>query len=343
LAASESAAALAAVGRLLKEWQSRSVAQFPERAVKWVRGSRGAQLAAAGLALFALAALCWRFSGAFRAARSRPTLVVFANKSAPLAGSFEETLASAPVQQLVRAHFALRRLDAAQNQQVFRRYIGSAGALGSAVVDESKPEPDVLAVLPGYADVDRFSAFLDTVAGNLVKLRRLRDSPKPTGTDTLVLGELYTKQGSLERARRCFESVRAPDSAFAAALERLARLDVDAGSPQAARSELEQARSNMPPAAADRLLVTEALILSSERRVGSAIALLTKSLPALPAGDEAARGWLLLGGLEHELGQDERALAALEKVQSETQDSDLLRAAAEQTLHISHPEPGHVH
>jgi hypothetical protein len=232
-------------------------------------------------------------------ARARPTLIVFVGARAPLSEQFEATLAAAPVQQLIGAHFELRRHDPVRDQALFQRYLGSSGALGAVVVDRAGT--DTVAVLRGYADVERFSAFLSTLALQLPKLRELRDRSTPSDAQRLLLGELYAEQGSLQRARSCYETLRASGQVRAAALERLARLDIEAGQMVSARSELDASRKLLPPARADRALLTEALILSRERRVLEAVGLLRGALPGLPAGAERARGWSLLSELQHEL------------------------------------------
>src|SRR5205085_7450748 len=108
-----------------------------------------------------------------------------------------------------------------------------------------------------------------------------------------------------------------------------------------ARSELTEARAL--GSAQPRLLLTEALILSSERRVSDAVTLLTQGLPAMNPGNERSRSLLLLGQLEHELTHDDRALIALEAVERESPHSVFSREADEQIVHIKNPTPDHVH
>jgi hypothetical protein len=139
-----------------------------------------------------------------------------------------------------------------------------------------------------------------------------------------------------------FEGLAAT-SAHAAALEHLARLDVEAGHTAQARSQLMQARALGSAQSSPRLPLTEALILSSERRVSDAVTLLTQGLPAMNPGDERSRSLLLLGQLEHELGHDDRALISLKAVQRESPHSVWSRAADERILHIENPTPDHVH
>jgi tetratricopeptide (TPR) repeat protein len=255
----------------------------------------------------------------------------------------DEMLALEPVRHIAQAHFINLRLDASSHPDLFRRFTGSAGALASCIVDlDAAGQPDVVAVAPGYQDAYRYATFLDSAIKTLPRLRKLRDGPSADSARYLELGELYAEQGSATRARAVFERLTAT-AARAAALEHLARLDVEAGRIAEARSELTEARALGSAPSSPRLVLTEALILSSERRVTDAVTLLTQGLPALNAGDERLRSLLLLGQLEHELKHDDRALISLETVERESPHSVWSREAEERILHIKNPTPDHVH
>jgi tetratricopeptide (TPR) repeat protein len=275
--------------------------------------------------------------------QGKPLHVLFTRSDVPLAQAMDETLAVEPVRQIAQAHFINLRLDARSQSELFRRFTGSAGALASCIVDlDARGQLDVVAVLPGYQDADRYAMFLDSAVKTLPKLRKLRDGPGTDPAQRLELGELYAEQGSATRARAVFEELTAT-AAQAAALEHLARLDVEAGRIAQARTELTEARALGSAQNLPRMLLTEALILSSERRVSDAVTLLTQALPAMNPGNERLRSLLLLGQLEHELKHDDRALISLEAVQRESPHSVFSRAADELILHIKNPELDHVH
>jgi tetratricopeptide (TPR) repeat protein len=273
--------------------------------------------------------------------QGKPLHVHFTRSDAPLAQAMDETLALEPARQIARAQFINLRLDARSQSELFRRFTGRDGALASCIVDlDASGQQDVVAVALGYQDADRYAMFLDSAIKTLPKLRKLRDGPGTDPAERLELGELYAEQGSETRARAVFEQLNA-SAGHAAALEHLARLDVEAGRIAQARAELTEARAL--GSAEPRLLLTEALILSSERRVSDAATLLTQGLPAMNAGNERLRSLLLLGQLEHELTHDERALISLEAVQRESPNSAFSRAADEHIRHIKNPAPDHVH
>ena len=194
---------------------------------------------------------------------ARPLHVYFSSPDAPLATRMDETLSLEPVQQLARAHFVNVRLDARAQAELFRRLVGSAGALASCVVDhDAAGELDVVAVAAGYLDPERYVAFLDAAWQGLPRLRELRDGKRQDATTLLALGELYAAQGSVARARSTFSRV-SDEASRALALERLARLDVEAGHTAQARRELEEAKSRGGTPGSARIWLTEALILSS--------------------------------------------------------------------------------
>ncbi len=274
----------------------------------------------------------------------KPLQLRFSTRTVPLASRMDDTLRSLPVEQLSRTHFVNVELDAAVNSELFRRWLGSAGALGTCILDfTDAAEPDIVAVLPGFAQPTRYVEFLDGAARAVPKLRELRRLAAKSDAARLTLGELYATQGSQARARASFSQVSAPSALHGPALEHLARLDAETGQIALARLELDQARTASGDSNSDRLLVTQALVLSAERRVTPAIELLERALPQLSTPAELAQGLLLLGTLEHELGQDTQALAHLRRLREEAPGTAWARTADEHLFHIEHPEPGHTH
>ncbi len=272
----------------------------------------------------------------------RPLHVHFSSQVAPLARRMDETLTLEPVRRLAEAHFVSLRLDAQAESALFKRFIGSPGVLASCVVDLDRAgQLDVVAVAAGYVDPERYVAFLGDAAQTLPLLRELRDGSRDAAR-SLALGELYAAQGSVARARAAFAEITEP-ALRSVALEHLARLDVEAGFTAQARRELEEARGLAAEPGSPRLVLTEALLLSSERRVSEAVALLSAKLPPYGSGEQRWRSLLLLAQLEHELSRDADALAHLKQLQHDAPGSSWSRAAADRILHIEHPEPGHRH
>lgn len=281
------------------------------------------------------------------AQRSRkPLHVHFSQPRAPLARRMSATLKAPAVAALLRTSFVDVRLDSEQRAAEFRRWLGAPGALGSVIVDfDSGPEPDVLAVLPGFADATRYLAFLDSANQDLQPLRELRRHAPKSAAARLALGELYARQHSQARARALFTATLAADALRASALEHLARLDAEIGQVAHAREELEQARSALGDTATEpeRFVLTEARVLSAERHVSAAIALLDLRLPTLTSRSEREQSLLLLGALEHELGHDTDALAHFTQLRRDASSPALALEADAQLFHLQNPEPGHHH
>lgn len=277
-------------------------------------------------------------------AQDKPLHVHLAQASAPLAARMQETLGAAPVAQVARLGFVNVRLDAGVHADEFRRWLGGAGALGSCLLDVSQPgEPDVLAVLPGFAEPDRYLEFLDASRKSLGELRELRQKAEVSATARLALGQLYAAQGSEARARSTLLRVQEPRALHAQALEQLARLDIAGGQLTRARAEHERARASSDATNAASWALTEASLLAAERRVSQAAELLESALPKLESPRERASGLLLLGSLQHELHDDAAALSIFARLKLESQGTAMAREAAERIRHIEQPEPGHAH
>lgn len=272
---------------------------------------------------------------------ARPLHVHFTSPAAPLSARMNDTLALAPVQSVAMARFVNLRLDAPSQPELFLHLSGSAGALASVVVDVgASGQLDPVAVALGYLDAERYLMFLDGAAATLPRLRELRDGRGGDATAQLALGELYAAQGSLARARTVLESLR-DVTVRARAVERLARLDLEAGHVAQARRRLDEARSL--GLGADPLWLTEARLLAKERRVSEAVSLLSLGLSTERAPDEHASGLLLLAQLEHELKRDPEALTHLEQLRRDAPDSAWARLAVERIDHIKKPQPDHQH
>ncbi len=274
--------------------------------------------------------------------QDKPLHVFFTSKSAALAARMDETLAAPPVAQLARLRFVNVRLDSVANAAEFRRYFGGAGVLGSCILDVAGG-PDVLALLPGFAEPSRYALFLDSAANNLARTRELRARAAGSGVAALALAELYAEQGSGRRARAVLANVQEPVALRASALEHLARLDIEAGQVARARAQLSQAQGLANVVQSQRWLLTEGLVLSGERRVGAAVTWLAAGLPSLAPSAERGQVLLLLGSLEHELKRDAEALAHLALIGRELPGSALAALAEERSGHIRRPQPGHTH
>jgi tetratricopeptide (TPR) repeat protein len=113
-----------------------------------------------------------------------------------------------------------------------------------------------------------------------------------------------------------------------------------------ARTHLEAARKLDPEAkstAADRLLLTEGLILAVERRHPEAAALLRDGLKRHSSSAEADHMLYALGFVLHQASQDSQALEVLEEAARRYPASAWLPAVREQIEHIKNPQPDHTH
>jgi tetratricopeptide (TPR) repeat protein len=308
----------------------------------WLSGRAGALRSAAGIEAI------WQsdLSTAVALARQRgkPLHVHFTRASAPLAVRMDATLEAPPVAHLAQKRFVNLRLDSLANAGVFRDWLGGAGLLGSCILDFSAgEEPDVVAVLAGYVEPERYVEFLDATVRSLPRLRGLREEAATWPAANLELGELYAAQRSQPRAHAAFLAALSHRPLRASALEHLARLDVAVGQVARARRELDEARALPQERDLERYVLTEALVLSAERRVSAAVALLLQQLPALTTPGELDQSLLLLGALEHELGRNVDALAHLGRLRQGGESPALARAASDLVFHVQHPQAGHSH
>jgi tetratricopeptide (TPR) repeat protein len=277
-------------------------------------------------------------------------LVHFRAEGRPLAVSMNEgTFRDARVARRAAEGFVCVRVEIAARPHLFREAVGTAGGLATCVFDG---EGDVIAVLPGFADAETFLRFLGRAGEGYPRLKAARDEAERRPAEArprLTLGEAYESLGSLRRAEACFRKVleMAPGLPEAAAAhERLARLAVQRGRNLEAREHLAEYRRRDPEGKggrADRALLTEALILSLERRPAEAARRAEEALAAHPASLEADRLLLVAGWSWHEAGEDARAIAHLEGLRRRFPDSPWSARAAERLEHIRNPAHGHEH
>jgi tetratricopeptide (TPR) repeat protein len=211
---------------------------------------------------------------------------------------------------------------------------------------------DVVSELRGYAGPQAFLKFLEKAESGYAAIRAARDALRDAPADAArlyALGEAYRLSDSPRRADECYrKSAAGPpaEPAVAQAHERLARLCVMRGRNLEARTHLEAARTLDPAAkstAADRLLLTEGLILAVERRHPEAAALLRDGLKRHPSSSEADHMLYALGFVLHQASQDSQALEALEEAARRYPASAWLPAVREQIEHIKNPQPDHTH
>jgi tetratricopeptide (TPR) repeat protein len=292
-----------------------------------------------------------------RARRERKLLVVhFMSPERPVCKAmYDETLSSPDVVRALRTHFVSLELDSRESEDLFEKLIGGKGLLATAIVDTRE---EVVSVLPGFADAPTFLRFLELARsgfGRILDLRaQLRREPRsvPIG---LALAEAYDAMGSPKRAEDEYARVvtligampkaQASNAALVICRERLARLLLAKGQTAGARTELDRAleldpsRSHRP----DRLLLTEALVLSAERRLSGAADRLNDLIAHFGSSPECQQALFVLGSLEHELGDDAGALHHLERLLREYPTSCWCSPATQQMVHIRSPQGDHRH
>jgi tetratricopeptide (TPR) repeat protein len=261
----------------------------------------------------------------------------------------EETFAQAEVARAIREKFIGVRLDVEAKPELFESAIGSRGVLATCVMDA---DGDVISELRGYAGPQAFLKFLEKAESGYAAIRAARDALRNAPADVArlyALGEAYRLSDSPRRADECYRKAAAgppAEPAVAQAHERLARLCVMRGRNLEARKHLEAARKLDPEAkstAADRLLLTEGLILAVERRHPEAAALLRDGLKRHSSSAEADHMLYALGFVLHQASQDSQALEVLEEAARRYPASAWLPAVREQIEHIKNPQPDHTH
>lgn len=292
-----------------------------------------------------------------RARRERKLLVVhFTAPDRPLCKTMiDETLSSPDVVKTSRASFVSVRLDARDQEPLFDKLVGGKGLFATSIVDATE---DVVAVLPGFADVRTYLDFLEGARTGFPRLLELRTQARRQQRSAalgLALAEGYDKMGSPGRAEAEYTNVEtlaksmpsagAMNATLVVCHERLARLLIAKGRTADARAELEQAlemdpsRANRP----DRLLLTEALVLSAERRLTDAASRLVELIQRFGSSNECEQGLFALGSIEHELRDDAGAIGHLERLLRDHPTSRWCAPALQQIAHIRNPQPDHRH
>lgn len=281
-------------------------------------------------------------------ASGRLMLVHFRRAGRPLAASMkDETFRDARVVGCVTERFVAVRLEAEAWSDLFREAVGTAGGLATCVFDAGG---DVVGVLPGFADAEGFLRFLRKVEEGYPRVKAAREEAARRAEEPgppLALGEAYEALGSFVRAETCFRKVlrmACGSLEAAAAHERLARLAVQRGCNLEAREHLEEYRKRDPEeksGRADRALLTEALVLSLERRPVEAARRAEEALARHAGSPEADRMLWVAGWSWHEAGQDLRAVACLEELRRRFPASAWAASAAERLAHIRNPAHPH--
>lgn len=281
-------------------------------------------------------------------ASGRLMLVHFQRAGRPLAASMnDETFRDSRVVGRLAERFIAVRLEAEAWRDLFREAVGTAGGLATCVFDA---DGDVVGVLPGFADAEAFLRFLRRVEEGYPAVKAAREEAARRAGEPgpqLVLGEAYEALGSFRRAEACFRKVLGMACGLleaAAAHERLARWAVQRGRNLEAREHLEEYRRRDPDGKggrADRALLTEALVLSLERRPVEAARRAEEALARHAGSPEADHMLLVAGWSWHEAGQDARAVACLEELRRRFPASPWAARAAERLAHIRNP--AHTH
>lgn len=290
----------------------------------------------------------WRadYPAALEEARRDGKLLVvhFTTEGRPACAAMEEeTLRHADVVRASRERYVNVKLDAEKTPDLYRRMVGGRGGLATCVIDATG---DVISGRAGYASVEEYVLFLGKAEAGYAALKAARERAKPEDAVSMAaLGEAYLALDSRRRAEECFEKVvaqgKGPVESRAQAHERLSRLAVQRGRNVEARAHLAEARKL--GGRADRLLLTEGMALSLERRHAEAAKLLEGALAAHPKGEELDAMKYALGFVLHQIPEDKRALEVLEGLVKEHPASVWVRAAKEQIGHIRNPQPDHTH
>lgn len=306
------------------------------------------------LAFLAQSGIDWRsdYDAARNEAREKGRRIVlhFYMTGRPICRTMdEETFGQAEVARVVRDQFIGVRLDVEARPELFEAAIGSRGVLATCVMDG---DGDVLSELRGFAGPQAFLRFLAKAESGYAAVKAAREALASAPGDAVrnyALAEAYREADSPRRAEECYRKVlagAAVSPAVAASHERLARLNVMRGRNLDARTHLEAARKLDPEGkatAADRLLLTEGLILAVERKHGEAAVVLRDALKRFPSSAETDHLLYTLGFVLHQSNQDKPALETLEDAARRFPQSSWLPAVKEQIEHIKNPQPDHTH
>ena len=242
----------------------------------------------------------------------------------------EETFANGDVVKRA-AGFVWLRLDPSEKTAEFERFVGGKGAVATALLDGTG---DAVSVLPGFAPVPEFLAWLDRGSKGWPDLK-VAEGP-------FAKGEVYERLGSPRRAEACFRQA----AGTAAAHERLARMLVRRGKNVEARAELAEFRRLDPSNASgreDRALLTEGLALVLERKPLEARRRLESSAKDYPDSPEADQRALALGWVQHELGDDKTAVSTMEQALTRFPKSAWAGELRLRIAHVKNPPADHEH
>lgn len=300
------------------------------------------------LALLAQSGIDWRsdYDAARAEAREKDRRVVlhFFMTGRPICKAMdEETFGQADVIRVLRERYVAVRLDVEAKPDLFERAIGSRGVLATCVLDAGG---DVVSELRGYAGPEAFLRFLDKADAGYAAVKAAREALASAPDDPVLnfaLAEAYRGADSPRRADECYQKAAAGKGPEAASShERLARLRVMRGRNLEARKHLDAARKQ-GATAADRLLLTEGLILAVERKHVEAASVLRDARKRYPSGEDADHLHFALGFVLHQAGQDQPALEVFEEALRRFPQSSWAAAIREQIGHIKNPQPDHTH
>lgn len=254
-----------------------------------------------------------------------------------------ETLRHPDVVAAARERFVNVKVQVERNPELYQSTVGGRGGLATCVLDSTG---DVVSARVGFATAEEFTGFLEKAWAGYGTLKGAREAAKGGEPERVAaLGEAYLALDSRRRAQECFETVLAsgkgPAQTLGQAHERLSRLAVQRGRNVEARNHLVEARRL--GGAADRLLLTEGMVLTLERKHAEAAKLLEGALLAHPKSGELDGMKYLLGFVLHQIPEDKRALEVLEGLVKDHPGSAWVQAAKEQIGHIRNPQPDHTH
>lgn len=296
----------------------------------------------------------WRtdYAAARAEAREKGRLVLlhFTMAGRPLGKTMDdETFAHAEVARVAREKFVCVRADAGEKPELFEATIGGRGGLATCLLDA---DGDVVSARHGFAAAPTFLDFLKRGEAGARALKAAREGlAKAPGeaAPLLALAEAYRAADSLRRAEDCYRQLVAKKTGTveeAVGHERLARLRVMRGKNLEAREHLGEARRLDPEGtrcAADRLLLTEGLVLAIERKHPEAARVLREALRRFPSSGEADHLHYALGFVLHQDAQDKPAMEVFEAALKKYPESTWVPAIREQIEHIRNPQPDHTH
>jgi hypothetical protein len=283
-------------------------------------------------------------------------LVQFTAKDRPLAQRMErETLADQDVRNVLGGEFVPVLIDSDRSPALFAELVGGKGALATCVLDR---DGELVAAREGFLDADHLLGLLRTARARAGLLREVRERVRVDPDDlearyhyAEALSELTTRS----HAERAFEVLIAWESridprderscqVLARGHERLARLRARAGLAAGARLHLERFRALDPrdrTGRMDRILISEAMVLSSERRSSEALVVLADCERRFPRSVEADLRLVTEAVAWHELDERNRALQRLDAFFLDHGDSPYGEEATLTREHVLAPPHGH--